>query len=117
METYSGSCHCGRVRFEVDTVLDGVRVCDCSFCAKRGALVHRVAAERFRLLSDASELALYQWNTGTAKHYFCKTCGIPPFHRPRTAPELWAINVRCLDEVDAEAIAVERVHGSRLSLD
>ncbi len=66
MRTYSGSCHCGRVRFEIDAELDHVRVCDCSFCAKRGALVHRVPPERFRMLSEWSELSLYEWNTKTA---------------------------------------------------
>jgi len=66
MRTYSGSCHCGRVRFEIDAELDHVRVCDCSFCSKRGALVHRVPPERFRMLSEWSELSLYEWNTKTA---------------------------------------------------
>ena len=115
LRTYSGSCHCGRVRFEIDAELDHVRVCDCSFCSKRGALVHRVPPERFRMLSEWSELSLYEWNTKTAKHYFCKTCGVFPFHRPRTAPELWGINVRCLEGVDASAIPIKYVHGSRLS--
>ncbi len=68
-----------------------------------------------RMLSEWSELSLYEWNTKTAKHYFCKTCGVFPFHRPRTAPELWGINVRCLEGVDASAIPIKYVHGSRLS--
>ena len=115
MMTYQGSCHCGRIRFEVDADLDHARACDCSFCRKRGALVHRVPPGRFRLLSDTSELALYEFHSRTAKHYFCSTCGVFPFHRPRTAPDVCGVNVRCLEGVDVAAIAVRQVHGSRLA--
>jgi len=113
-KTYHGSCHCGRVRFEVDADLDHVRVCDCSLCRKRGGLMHRVSEDCFRALTPLDDMALYQFHTKTAKDYFCKTCGILPFRRPRTAPELWTINVRCLDGVDFDAIPLQRVFGSRL---
>jgi hypothetical protein len=112
--TYQGSCHCGRVRFEVDAELDHVRVCDCSICCKRGALLHRVDEAQFRLLTPIADLALYQFHTRTARDYFCPICGILPFRRPRTAPEQWSINVRCLEGVDLDAIPVKRVHGSQL---
>jgi hypothetical protein len=114
MKTYRGSCHCGKVRFEIDADLDLVRVCDCSLCRKRGALSHRVEEACFRLLTRLDELSLYQWHTRTAKDYFCPVCGILPFRRPRTAPHLWAVNVRCLDDVDVASMRVEPVHGSRL---
>lgn len=113
-QTYKGSCHCGRVRFEVDADLDHVRVCDCSICRKRGGLMHRVEPDCFRLLTPLDELALYQFHTKTAKDYFCKTCGILPFRRPRTAPELWTINVRCLEGIDLDAIPIVSVQGSQL---
>lgn len=113
-QTYSGSCHCGQVRFEVDADLDQVRVCDCSMCRRRGALLHRVAEADFRALTPLDALALYQFHTRTAKDYFCKTCGILPFRRPRTAPEQWSINVRCLEGVDLDAIPITRLYGSRL---
>ena len=126
-ETYKGSCHCGRVRFEVDLDLDldHVRVCDCSICRRRGALIHRVPEDALRMLTPLNELTLYQWHTFTAEDYFCPTCGILPFRRPRTrtsteaqhgAPAFtgWGINVRCLAGVDLEAIPVKRVFGSRL---
>ena len=113
-QTYQGSCHCGRVRFEVDTDLDHVRVCDCSICRKRGALLHRVDEEQFRLLTPLEDLVLYQFHTRTARDYFCPTCGILPFRRPRTAPEQWSINVRCLAGIDLDAIPVKRVYGSKL---
>ncbi len=112
--TYEGSCHCGRVKFEVDADIDHVRVCDCSICARRGALIHRVEKDSFRLLTPIGDLTLYQFHTRTAKDYFCPTCGILPFRRPRTAPHVWAVNVRCLKGVDLSSIPVEHVYGSRL---
>jgi len=114
-QTYQGSCHCGDVTFEVDMDLDHVRVCDCSLCRKRGALNHRVAEGDLRVLSDLDAMTLYRWNTMTARDYFCPRCGILPFRRPRTAPHLWTVNVRCLDGVDLDVIPVRRVEGSTLS--
>lgn len=125
MTTYRGSCHCGRIRFEVDAQIDHVRVCDCSICRRRGALNFRVATEALRLLSPWEALSLYQWGTRTAKDYFCPVCGILPFRRPGApAPhELregvepfdgWAVNVRCLEGVDVETLPIKRIHGSRI---
>ena len=113
-QTYRGSCHCGRVRFEVDAELDHVRVCDCSICRRRGALNYRVQPECFRLLTPIDDLTLYTFHTHTARDYFCPTCGILPFRRPRTDPGVWTVNVRCLEGVDLDAIPVKRVYGSRL---
>jgi hypothetical protein len=113
-KTYQGSCHCGKVRFEIDADLDHVRVCDCSMCRRRGALLHRVEDNCFRLLTGQEDLTLYQWHTRNAKDYFCPTCGIQPFRRPRTAPHQWSVNVRCLDDVEFTSIPVVHTHGSRL---
>lgn len=115
MQTYRGACHCGKVRFEADLELDHVRVCDCSICLKRGALLHRVDDSHFRLLTPLEELSLYQWHTKTAKDYFCATCGILPFRRPRTAPHLWSVNVRCLEGVDVASVPQKHLQGSKLS--
>jgi hypothetical protein len=125
VKTYQGSCHCGRVRFEVEAEIDHVRVCDCSVCRKRGALNHRVPKERLRLVTPWDDLILYQWGSRTAKDYFCPTCGILPFRRPGdpTPQERrdgvvpfdgWAINVRCLEGVDLDSIPVRKIHGSRI---
>ncbi len=113
-QTYKGSCHCGKVRFEVDADLDHVRVCDCSLCRKRGALNFRVEDADLRIETPLDEMTLYQWHTMTAKDYFCSNCGILPFRRPRTAPELWTVNMRCIDGLDLDAIPREAVFGSQL---
>lgn len=125
--TYHGSCHCGAVRFEVDADIDHVRVCDCSICSKRGALNFRVPPRDFRLLTPLADMSCYQWGTFSAKDYFCPTCGILPFRRPRTPTddetargltqtETWTINVRCLAGVDLDAIPQKTLEGSKLPL-
>jgi hypothetical protein len=110
MRTYAGSCHCGGVAFEVDTVLDQVSVCNCSICTRRNAVMHRVLPENLRILKGEDLLTLYTFNTGTAQHYFCRNCGIYTFHRPRSAPEFYTVNVYCLDGVDAETVAGLKVN-------
>jgi hypothetical protein len=128
MSKYLGSCHCGRVRFEVEATLDHVRSCDCSICRRRGALNHRVPKENLTLLTPWEDLALYQWGSMTAKDFFCPTCGILPFRRPGdpTPAELaegakpfdgWAINVRCLEGVDVASIPIRKIYGSRIQYD
>lgn len=114
LKTHTGACHCGRVRFEVDADLDHVRVCDCSICRRRGALIHRVPEAQLRLLTPLAELSVYRWHTQTARDYFCAVCGILPFRRPRTAPEVWGVNVRCLDGVELSLLPILSVHGSQL---
>lgn len=109
MPTYHGSCHCGRIRFELDAEIDRVTVCNCSVCTKKGILHHRVAAANFRLLCGAAELGTYQFGTMVAKHHFCTVCGIHVFTRPRAAPDLYTINVRCLDDFDLAKEKVEMV--------
>ena len=100
MKTYHGSCHCGLVRFTVNTTLDRVVSCNCSICSKKGVLHHRVSPENFQLIEGAEQLSLYQFDTKEAKHYFCKVCGIHPFSNPRAARDMFSINVRCLDDFD-----------------
>ena len=100
MPTYRGSCHCGAVRFEVDAVIDRVTECNCTLCAKKGILHHRVAPGNFRLLSPAQAVGLYQFGTRTAKHFFCPACGIHTHTNPRTAPDMISVNVRTLDDFD-----------------
>lgn len=107
MPRYTGSCHCGRVRFEIDAVIDRVTECNCSICSKKGILHLRVASENFRLRSGGEVLGTYQFGTMVAKHHFCTVCGIHTFTRPRAAPDLYTVNVRCLDGVDLASLGCE----------
>ncbi|MGC3963656.1 MAG: GFA family protein [Rhodocyclaceae bacterium] len=127
MKTYRGSCHCGAVCFEIDAEIDHVRSCDCSICAKRGALIFRVAPEAFRLLTPLDALSAYRWGSRTAVDYFCPACGVLPFRKPshptraeRTAGvrpfDGWAINTRCLEGFDPASVPVRHIHGSRLDI-
>jgi hypothetical protein len=107
MKTYSGSCHCGQVRFEIQTDLTRGIDCNCSICTKKGALHHRVPPERFRLVSGQDALTLYQFGSKAAKHWFCKHCGIHPFCNPRAAPDMYAVNIRCLDNLEGNLPDIE----------
>jgi hypothetical protein len=107
MKTYRGSCHCGQVQFEVETDLSKATECNCSICTRKGALHHRVQPEKFKLLSGQDALSLYQSGNKIAKHWFCKFCGIHPFSNPRAAPEMYSINIRCLEDYWKEISTIE----------
>ena len=95
---HAGGCHCGRVRFEVAAPAEiTVAECNCSICAKAGFLHLIVQKSDFRLLRGEESLATYTFNTGTAKHVFCKVCGIKSFYVPRSHPDGFSVNARCLD--------------------
>ena len=110
-EPMTGACHCGRVRFRVTADLSRVTYCNCSICRKKGFLHLIVPPERFELLSGKDALTTYRFNTGTARHTFCATCGIHPFYVPRSDPDKIDVNVRCLDGVDVAALKVHRFDG------
>lgn len=97
-----GSCHCGTVQFEVDlpTGFQDLSRCNCSMCARRGAVVTSVPLDAFRILQGAENLTLYQFNTKTAEHYFCSTCGIYTHHRRRSNPNQFGVNVACIEGVN-----------------
>jgi hypothetical protein len=116
LKSYSGSCHCGTVRFEVRTTLSPAVRCNCSLCRRKGAIMANVEAEHFRLLAGEEALSLYQWNTRIAKHYFCGRCGIYTFHRPRMKPQIYRVNVGCLEGVDPFALEVSVQDGAALSI-
>jgi hypothetical protein len=112
MPTYHGSCHCGRVRFEVDARPTRLSQCNCSLCTKKGALyVPTVEIDALRIVAGENELTAYQFNTKTATHYFCKHCGIHAFHRPRTDPKRWSANARCLTDIDIESLPITQFDG------
>jgi hypothetical protein len=95
---YRGSCHCGAVTFEVEAPEHlEVERCNCSVCSKSGYLHLIVPLGRFTLLSGREDLSTYTFNTGVAKHTFCRHCGIKPFYTPRSNPDGIDVNVNCLD--------------------
>jgi hypothetical protein len=104
--SHLGACHCGKVQFELQAALAVVFDCNCSICRRRGALWHGAADADLRITKGEAELTLYQFNTKTAKHYFCPSCGITPFVRPRYDPSSWAVNVRCIAGADLQALTV-----------
>ena len=114
MVTHTGGCHCGRVRFEVDAPAEIEAVeCNCSMCRRVGYLHLIVPSSGFRLLSGADALTEYRFNTGTARHLFCSTCGVKSFYVPRSHPDGWSVNVRCLDSSTVRSVEVRPFDGAR----
>jgi hypothetical protein len=114
MKTYVGTCHCGEIRFEIETDFPELTTCDCSICRKKNALMVKVHESRFRLLVGEAMLTEYRFHTGTARHFFCKTCGIYTFHRKRITPNHYGVNVYCLAGFDPSGIPVRATAGSAL---
>lgn len=116
-DTLRGSCHCGAVTFEVRTGLTPASRCNCSLCRRKGALMSpMVAKEDLHILSGEEALTLYQFNTRVAKHYFCKHCGIYPFHQTRMDPKRWRVNLGCLEDVDPYTVEAGLSNGASLSV-
>jgi len=102
---YSGSCHCGAVAFEVEAPAPlVVQACNCSICTKAGFLHLIVPLSRFRLVRGREDLTTYTFNTGVAKHTFCRTCGMKPFYTPRSNPDGVDVNVNCLDPIPRDVV-------------
>jgi hypothetical protein len=109
---HKGGCHCGTVRFEVQAPREiEVGDCNCSMCYRTGYQHLMVQKERFRLVSGEDALTAYQFNTKTAKHLFCRHCGIKSFYVPRSHPDGYSVNVRCLDAGSFEIRAVRKIDG------
>ena len=111
MPRYRGGCHCGRVRFEIDAEIGPIIDCNCSICAKKGFLHLIVDPSQVRMLSPADAVSLYQFNTKTAKHYFCPVCGISAYYIPRSHPDKIDVNVRCLEGVALESLTIVPFNG------
>jgi hypothetical protein len=109
--TYRGGCHCALVTYEVIGRLERAEVCNCSICSKKAYVHWIVPREDFKLVTPWEALAVYQFNTATAKHYFCPRCGVASFYVARSAPDKIDINVRCLEGVDIAALTIENFDG------
>ena len=113
MVMHTGGCHCGRVRFEVEAppLIEATR-CNCSVCRMTGYLHLIVPAADFRLKSGDDALSTYTFNTGVARHYFCRDCGIKSFYVPRSHPEGVSVNVNCLEPGTVIAVIVRPFDGA-----
>ena len=112
-QIYEGGCHCGRVRFRVTADLAGVTNCNCSICVKKGFLHLIVPRDQFELISGNDDLTTYRFNTGVAQHTFCRHCGIHAFYQPRSDPENYSVNARCLDNYDPDTMGPRRLFDGR----
>jgi hypothetical protein len=110
-----GSCHCGAVRFAIETDFPELTTCDCSICRRKNALMVKVPEAAFTLLAGEQSLSAYRFHSHTATHFFCKTCGIYPFHRKRVTPDHFGINVHCLEGFDPAGIPVRATAGAQMS--
>jgi len=109
---HSGSCHCGRVRFEVEAPEEiQATECNCSICSRTGYLHLIVPKSRFVLLQGSECLSSYTFNTRVAKHLFCRVCGIKSFYVPRSNPDGYSVNVRCLEVATIKKITVAAFDG------
>jgi hypothetical protein len=112
--TYQGSCHCGKVTFELIPDLTAAVRCNCSICKRKGTPMVSAAEGSFRITGGEDSLTLYQFHTQAARHYFCKVCGIYTFHNPRSNPTLTRVNAGCLEGVDPLALETKVINGAGL---
>src|SRR4051812_22111952 len=113
---YRGSCHCGKVAYEVEGEINEALSCNCSLCSRRGSLLWFVPRSQFALLRGEPDLTDYMFNKHVILHRFCKHCGIQSFAwgtDPR-GNEMAAINIRCLEDFDVDAVAVKHFNGKAL---
>ena len=113
---YHGSCHCGKIRFEVEGEINGAMACNCSICSRKGSLLWFVPRDSMKWLTPESDAATYTFNKHVIQHRFCPTCGIHPLGEgvdPR-GNKMAAINIRCLEGIDLAAIPVRHFDGRAL---
>ena len=117
MKTYSGSCHCGAITFsfEYGNINSGLR-CNCSICRRKGAVMSEftISPNDFKYKVESDNLNQYQFGTKIAKHYFCKNCGIYPFHETIRKPGHYRINLGCIEEIDTNTLKVEVFDGKSI---
>ncbi|SME99332.1 GFA family protein [Pseudogulbenkiania subflava] len=113
---YHGSCHCGRIAFDVEGDLSQVMDCNCSICRRKGALLWFVPRQQLRLLTPEADMSTYTFNKHVIQHHFCPTCGMHPFGEGRdpAGNAMAAVNVRCLDDVDLDSLTVKHFDGRAL---
>ena len=100
MTVQRGACHCGDVRFEADGEIEWAEICNCSICTRKAYVHWYVPRAALRLLTPREHLATYRFGTGAAAHHFCRRCGVAPFYEPRSDPDKYDVNLRCVEGVD-----------------
>lgn len=113
---YQGSCHCGNIRYTVEGKLEGVTACNCSICQRKGVLMWFVGRDQLTLLTPPENMATYTFSKHVIQHRFCPSCGIHPFGEgvdPK-GNAIAAINVRCLENIDLDALPVSHFDGRKL---
>jgi hypothetical protein len=115
-KTYTGGCHCGKVRYEVTAAIDKAYACNCSICSKTGGLLAFAPADQLKLLSGEDALTDYQFNKKNIHHLFCSTCGIRSFAHGAgpDGKKMCMISLRCLDDFDYDALPVTHFDGKSL---
>ena len=113
---YTGSCHCGKTAFEVEGELKGAMACNCSMCSRKGSLLWFVPRNQLRLMTPEADAATYTFNKHVIKHRFCPTCGIHSYGEgtDEKGNRMAAINIRCLEGIDVDAIPVKQFDGRSL---
>jgi hypothetical protein len=113
---YHGSCHCGRIAFDVEGEIDSGLACNCSICQRKGSLLWFVPSEKFTLTTPESDLSTYLFNKHFIRHHFCGNCGIHPFAeaKDKNGNPMAAVNIRCLEDIDLEKIPVKHFDGRAL---
>jgi hypothetical protein len=111
--TYTGSCHCGRIAFEVEGTLEGAMACNCSMCQRKGSLLWFVPRAQLTLRTPEADTSTYLFNKHAIRHRFCATCGIHPYgeaSNPQGEP-MAAVNIRCLEGIDLASVPVTHFDG------
>ncbi|KIC21534.1 GFA family protein [Leisingera sp. ANG-Vp] len=117
MQTYSGSCHCGAVRFTFRApIITSAMQCDCSICRRKTAYLtaFTVPQEEMEITADSGALRTYRFGSKAARHHFCGICGIHTFVEPRLTPGTWRVNLGCIEELDALRLPAEIFDGKSL---
>jgi hypothetical protein len=111
---YYGSCHCGRIAFEVEADFSQAVDCNCSLCRRRGSLLAFVPRERLKLKTPVENLSTYRFNRHVIDHHFCSTCGTAPFAEAdaKGGEKGAMINLRCLTDFDLDSVEVIRFDGA-----